>query len=112
MLIFQGMQVSYLHDFTMINTENKELMMTMFVNGVCLYATIHKFPNLSKYKYKENAVKVLPKIKCYWAIFGILHNKVRGIDWTTHTVVITGCGITPMIRENFGGLKIARVKNG
>ena len=51
MLIFQGMKVSYLHDFTMINAENEEL-----VNGVCLYATIHKFPNLSKYKYEENAV--------------------------------------------------------
>ena len=56
MLIFQGMQVSYLHDFTMINTENKELMMTMFVNGVCLYATIHKFPNLSKYKDRKSVV--------------------------------------------------------
>ena len=112
MLIFQGMQVSYLHDFTMINTENEELMMTIFVNGVCLYATIHEFLKLSKYKYKENDVKVLSKIKCYWAIFGILHNKVRGIDWTTHTVAITSCGITPMTRENFGGIKIAGVKNG
>ena len=106
------MQVSYLHDFTMINTENEELMMTILVNGVCLYATIHEFLNLSKYKYKENDVKVLSKIKCYWAIFGILHNKVRGIDWTTHTVAITSCGITPMTRENFGGIKIAGVKNG
>ena len=104
--------MSYLHDFTMINTENEELMMTIFVNGVCLYATIHEFLNFSKYKYKENDVKVLSKIKCYWAIFGILHNKVRGIDWTTHIVAITSCGITPMTRENFGGIKIAGVKNG
>ena len=56
MLIFQRMKVSYLHDFTMINAGNEELMITMLVNGVCLYATIYKFPNLSKYKYEENAV--------------------------------------------------------
>jgi len=56
MQIFQRMKVSYLQDFTMVNAENEELMMTMLVNGVCLWATIQAFSNFSKYKYVENAI--------------------------------------------------------
>ena len=77
-------------------------MMTMLGNGVCLCATIEAFPNLSKYKSEENAVYegTIGDEVLLGNIWNLVH-KVRGANWTEHEVVITGCGITPMIKEKY-----------
>ena len=50
------------------------------------------------------SVKVLLKIKWYWAIFGILHIKYE-VSIGTYTVVITGCKIKPVTREKIWWFK-------
>nr|POE74138.1 cysteine proteinase [Quercus suber] len=89
----QGTPFARITDYTVIDPINEELMIEMLQKDICLCTSIYLFYEIKEYKNGPDSI--------YEGASGERMDNSHIL----HSVVITGCGITPNTRKRFWLIK-------